>query len=1025
MGQCKCDSTLSSCFIIHELFFQTYASNVQYKFKSEEWGNLTILNTQAIGYVFKKTRIAFKGTQEEYIIAKTFFDDFIKKLKEYTKKEVSIVFVPGNHDCKIKKEDPIREILIGNVLKNKKCEDDVLDSIANVQESYFEFSCNYHKNYNIVYENKLNTTIEFQLNNNKIQFSLLNTAWISNRSKNELFMPINQLNINDTEIFNIAIFHHNFSWLEANNAREYKNIIEKNHDLILTGHEHTSTFEKRVNDKNSIEQFEGGVLQDSKEDHNSSFNFILINLDEKQIKLSKFNWENHIYKEIEESDWIDCFQKKTSFKHNLSKKFNNWLCDAGADYSHPRKRGEIVLSDIYIHPELEKLTKEKDEDLKLDYKDSKFLFNDKEILKKKFLIVGDEKSGKTSLIKMLYKNHHFNGYVPIYILGEKIKSYDFSTFLKLLKKEYIDQYSRETLEHFMQLDKNKKIIFIDDFDKSNLNTENKKIFLKIIAENFENIFLIGSDFFHLEGVLTKGSEEINKKYIKYKIEEFGHKLTYLLIDKWNTLGEENNFSKDDLSRKNDEAKKMIDFSINKKIVPSYPIFILTSLQTMEAGHSFDVGNSTRGYYYQYLITESIGKISSDHDEVDSHFNFLAELSFKIFNTKNMSLNYCELYTFHENFKKKYRVSPYFKKMANFENLKINLEKANILIDNNDRLEFKYKYIYYYFISKYFSENLEKDNIKDIVQQLIYSVYKEESANIIMFLTHHTKNNFIIDTLIKNAKNIFKDNSVVKFEDDISEINNLVEQINLKYEVSESSKETEKNKLNIYEKKDNLTRIKPPHEEIETEEDLSFASDLNLAFKTIDIIGNILKSYHTSLEGSIRLNLAEEAHLLGLRTMGLFFDILNNDIEIIQKKIEELIEKEKTKITSNFEKEKIARSFIFSFSSAISFFFIEKISTALSYNKLSETYKDFLEKHNYNTCKLTNLTMELEFQKELPINLIEDLMNDFQKNKLSEHLMKNIIIKHLYLVPVKYDEKQKICSLLNISSETQKKIAYKS
>lgn len=969
--------------------------------------------------------IAFKGTEKEYVIAKIFFDDFLKELKEYTKKEISIVFVPGNHDCKIKKDDAVRKILIDDVLKNKKCMNDVVNNISSVQKSYFDFSCDYHNNYNIISENKLNTTIEFQLENNKIKFNLLNTAWISNLNKNQLFMPIDLLNINNTKIFNIAVFHHDFNWLEPNNAREYKKIIEKNHDLILTGHEHTPNFEKRLNNENNIDQFHGGVLQDSNEKKNSSFNFILINLDEKKVKLSKFNWENHIYKEIEESDWMDCFQKKTIFEHNISNKFNKWLCDAGADYLHPRKRGDITLNDIYIHPELERLSKGKDEDLKLDYKDSKFLFDDKEILKKKFLIVGDEKSGKTSLIKMLYQTHHFNGYVPIYILGEKIKSYDFSNFLKLLKKEYTEQYSGDTLEHYMQLDRSKKILFIDDFDKSKLNTENKKNFLKLIDENFENIFLTGNNFFHLEGVMEKNSEEINKQYVKYRIEEFGHKLTYLLINKWNSLGQENTFSKEDLSRKNDEAKKMIDFSINKKIVPSFPIFILTSLQTMEAGHSFDVGNSTRGYYYQYLITESIGKISSDHDEVDSHFNFLAELAFEIYNTKNMTLNYSELYEFHEGFKKKYRVSPYFKKMANFETLKINLEKANILIDNNDKLEFKYKYIYYYFISKYFSTNLEENEIKKIVEKLIYNVYKEESANIIMFLTHHTKNNFIINTLIENAKKIFKENSVVKFQDDISEINNLVEQINLKYEVSESSKETEKNKLSIYEKKDNLTRVKPQYEEIEAEEDLSFASDLNLAFKTIDIIGNILKSYHTSLEGPIRLNLAEEAHLLGLRTMGLFFDMLNDDIEIIQKKIEELIEKEKVKITTDFEKEKIARNFIFDFSSAISFFFIEKISTALSYNKLSETYKDFLNKHNYNTCKLTNLIMELEFQKEIPINLIESLMNDFQKNKLSEHLMKNIIIKHLYLVPVKYDEKQKVCSLLNISSKIQKKIAYKS
>src|ERR1700752_3803142 len=56
--------------------------------------------------------IAFSGKKEEYALAKDFFSGLVNKIKEYTKVETHIGFIPGNHDCNFSDDQTIRDIVI-------------------------------------------------------------------------------------------------------------------------------------------------------------------------------------------------------------------------------------------------------------------------------------------------------------------------------------------------------------------------------------------------------------------------------------------------------------------------------------------------------------------------------------------------------------------------------------------------------------------------------------------------------------------------------------------------------------------------------------------------------------------------------------------------------------------------------------------------------------------------------------------------------------------------------------------------
>lgn len=110
----------------------------------------------------------------------------------------------------------------------------------------------------------------------------------------------------------------------------------------------------------------------------------------------------------------------------------------------------------------------------------------------------------------------------------------------------------------------KKLLIIDDFDKSKHNVKYKSILLKNINKHFHNIIITTNDMFQVEEFVYE-EEQINvfDDYKQFKIQEFGHLLRSNLIEKWNLLGQEIYVEESDLIRKTDNAKNIVDSIIGK------------------------------------------------------------------------------------------------------------------------------------------------------------------------------------------------------------------------------------------------------------------------------------------------------------------------------------------------------------------------------------------------------------------------------------------------------------------------------
>ncbi|KUO73385.1 MAG: hypothetical protein APF77_13770 [Clostridia bacterium BRH_c25] len=1007
--------------------------------------------------------IAYSGSNSEYEKAIEFFDYLKTNIDKDLAIEAKWIFVPGNHDCyHDDKKKKIRDIIVEEILNKMEIDESYIEKCCEVQQHYFNFE-DLFVGEGVIFSNRLLKIIEYKIGDFEVMFNCFNSSWLSQKHEeaSKLFYPLDlyssELNKYKSDI-TISVMHHPFYWQTQNNIKDMFMKLEDISDVIITGHEHIPTHKSIDDHKGNYKDYvEGGVLQDHDGRSISGFNVILVDFTNKLKRVKTYMWSHDIYKVTSDSDW---YSMKRS--HNLEKdtividdNFKKFLVDPGAPFSHPCKPN-LELHDFFIYPDLKKIR-----DISPENTSERIIRNEiislEEVStlnkeKNYYVIMGDEKSGKTSICKMLYLKYFIEEYIPLYIEGHIIKSPKIDDFISVIEKCFLYQYANLPIEKFRQLEKNKIVIIIDDFDEINLNPKYIRVLVENINKLYSNVIIIGSDMIQVEELIgERDNSKVNfEEYEQFLIREFGHLLRNMLVEKWNTIGKESTITECDLIHNNEQALNVINTIIGKNYVPSYPLFLLTILQTLETGKQIDFKESSYGYYYQYLITQALSKINIKNDEIDAYNNFIVELANHFFIEGKYEISSEEFIAFHRWFcTDAYEVSTTFKSFINFEELINDFIRVGILEESSFGYRFKYKYIYYYSIGKYISDNITDAGIQSRLKEMCMMLYNQEYANIIMFLIHHSKNPIILQEITANARTLFADNKPIKFEEDISIINKLLDQIPTyvldgKKSVSvarrEHLKEKDKRELENEEFNDNYKRKRKAdgieemaiatdvtdydYEEISQSEEISIISNLNSAFKTMEILGQILKNHWGSLRGNYRNEIGQEIYDLGLRSLDVFFKSLEQSLVPISEIFKSIIED----CGENFEKEeieKITRSMLFKICSDVSYTFIKKVASVVGYEKLSETFKNVLNNNNTVAVNMIDIAIKLDYFRNFPYDDIKRLKRELPGNKLPYILLQRMVINHLYMFETSYKNRQRICELLEIPIAAQLAIDYTS
>jgi hypothetical protein len=167
--------------------------------------------------------------------------------------------------------------------------------------------------------------------------------------------------------------------------------------------------------------------------------------------------------------------------------------------------------------------------------------------------------------------------------------------------------------------------------------------------------------------------------------------------------------------------------------------------------------------------------------------------------------------------------------------------------------------------------------------MVNEIYKEEFANILLFLTHLSQEDYIVNALLASANEVYKSNELARLETEIGPLNTLIsELLETKYLDGQEAKV-----------RNERLQAQDDIESSETEADETAAPviELNQALKTLQILGQMLKI--TVGVGGIehKYEVARVCNDLGLRTITGIMDLVLGSKEELLRVMYEMLRRQ--------------------------------------------------------------------------------------------------------------------------------------
>jgi predicted phosphodiesterase len=974
--------------------------------------------------------LAYSGKKEEY--EKAF--DLIASIDESIRKVSTIathefLLIPGNHDCDLSKDDKTRKSVTKSILSNQNDYDtEMLHQFLKVQDDFEIFKNAVFDSDSTDLDRRFYTTQAFNVSGRQVVFDLVNTSWLSKipEELGHLLGPPENIFKNRQEFddysLRIAVLHHPLHWLVPDASRTLRETLESQVDIILTGHEHIqSQYSRSEHGSTGADYIEGGVLQDSKNPDLSSFNIIEASLINRIYKVSEWIWDKKTYILKKESSPQPFKRSQNGSRKSFALTdsfYYNYLKNPGAQYSHPRK-DNILFDDLYTAPDFRKFNNR----MSLNSSSSRPISGTRafaEIETDNLVVIsGNEKVGKTSAIKHLYWKGYSAGIIPILLNGDAIDKSHVDSIQSVLKKAFADQYdSGKTFEDFKSLGREKRILFIDDFHQSALSVEGRSKVLRYLEVFFERVVVIGDDGLRIEQLSgDKRNRELFKGYSHFQIMEFGYLLREKLISRWILLGGEDALEDSDYNSELKQRTTVVSSILGKNVVPAYPLFILVILQQMEAGTATRTATGSYGYFYESLITDSLAAVLNQK-EVDTYYNLIAELAYRLYNDSTRNISRDQFKDFVSYYNKEYQLS------LNAKVVEQKLVESRILFHRGkESLRFQYKYVYYYFIARHAAHNLSELDRATLVNQCVKFIHTERSANIVIFLSYLSRDPSIIEALISGARANYLSTAPCDFDEHVKRIAKLQSSVP-QFILPDGDPEVRR--LAALEARDaSSPRTKETGELAHDEDDVVDFDEkmdeilaLNRAFKSMQVLGQVVRNFAGSLKANSKNSLADECVSLGLRSINYMFGLLQENIDDVVEYVKSRL-REKNENIADIEIEERAKLLIFFLCEASASGVTRRIATDIGSPDLTITYEELLKQNPTAAYAMVDLAIKMDHRADFPADEVIALGERLSTNVFAKAVLCELVVGHFYLFRVPEPIKQRVCEKLGIGIKQAK------
>jgi len=972
--------------------------------------------------------VASSGSSTEYDVA----SDFLKLLHGQLENivphdKIRVLTVPGNHDLTNSVLGEAGDTLANDVLQNGRELSDAkhtYDILLSGQNNYWKFDDDWTSSPAKTTEQKLFRRVDFSFDGLTLQFGLFNTAFLSrlHETQGRLWFPLESASgalprDSSADTFSVGIFHHPYGWLESNNAVKFRQLVEASYDFALNGHQHTPESYYANSLQSSQTWYSAGAALIGKDNTESGFAVIAIDTAQRIRRLTQFSWNGELYLAGEDTGprQLDTVLSRRGV--TLTEDFTGYLEDPESLIVHTQKK-HVMLQDVFETPRL------RGGESKAG-KPSVIISGGKiaDILRENetTFIFGDTLSGKTCLAKDIFRQlfRRDGSCIPVFLSGREIDSSKTSDIERWCSRAVRFQYRGISAPDYQVMPRDRRVAIVDDWHSLGLNEDAKRIIMKELCARHKHTILLCDSWYQaqeLASVFDKNDPLLPKNH--YVIMPLTAYQRSSMARRWLSLGRPDDLSDSDFIFQLDATEKYLDELNRSRLMPAYPLYVLSALQTIQAIRQSEPDFGAQGVLFDLLIGDKLTAMSADAPELDINRQFLAFVAHDIFAREAKGLTENRIKELKEAFLIRFAVP------VKLEPLLAMLVQHKVLRRSDGFLSFRHRYMYYYFVAEHFASALAKratqeatlTQLKSMAEYLAY----EEYAQVLMFVIYKTRSEDLIDELITASSKIFAGADPSDLDSDVRFANRL--DISRDDLALPPGSVVENRAARRIEMGDSSADSEPIvdseiRKRIAYSNDLDWGAKLQYAFKTTQMLGRVLRNFPGTLDAQQKKSLALHAYGASLRMLRDILKEAEKDQERLRTQLTEATnETDSLTATERFQ---LADARLSALITLCGYAIVRFLSTAVGSSKLEMTFDEIRdEAPDVPSILLIDLAIRLENFRTMPIETLVALDEKLSGNFIAHQILRMLVWQRLTYLPL--DDRRlrsSICQRFRISTSS--------
>ncbi len=934
--------------------------------------------------------VAFSGKSEQYALALNFFREIGAQLRAERDVPIHFAVVPGNHDCDFQKDSPVRQALIDSILRGNRADSQMIELCTGVQDAFFQFRDALEgKQAQATPQDRLWRVVSIPIGNEVITVEAINMAWLSklNETVGGLTFPWEDVApavVGSAAGMRIAIQHHPANWMSQQTYRPYRAFLKQRSHLVITGHEHVPNVGLTIDTEAASTTFaECGPLQEGKSLEASSFLLLTIDTAEERLTARSFSFNGERYAQAQDEPWehAGALTLSADAPFVLRPAFERLLNDPGAPIRGADGR-DIELVDFFVYPDMTDLAAEGKPGT-VNLYSSRELGN-LEFMQSGAFLVGEAKSGRTSLLRQLYLRYREAGLLPVIISGADLKHTQLDSLQRVVRVAYEAQYETEFL-HYDQASRTEKVILVDNFQLTTVRSQKHRQTLLKNLRALAGATLVVCD----RGIPIEETHFSDGSMRRFGIQPLGFRARHDLIMRWHGFSDPN-LSEAEFLVRCDDSERVVNHVMTRKVIPASPLYLVTLLQSLTVHRGTELIDSSLGHYYHYLITEAFRGAKAPMEKFNAHFDFCSHLAWAFHQKGSDEMSEVNFRQFVAEYSKVWT------RVDAQERLDF-LLNAMILERRGSSVAFRYPYVHYYLKGRYLASQLEDSAVRAYIEQACAQLYVRDNANTVLFLAHHAHDDFFIRSIQRSLDGLFGDLEAVSFDGDVRDMTALVTDAPKLIFEGGSPKH---HRAEVTEMQDDMDDGEDGLMEAPEDGDkVSFQALTTMLFKTTEVLGLILKAQYSRLKHERKQELLESVFNGSMRGLRAVYKGLIEEPELLQRGARQL-----STDTSKDERGKRMERIIAFIIEVLSFAYVMHASDCARSPDLAEDVAAVARRSSKTSFELIEIAICLDSGEALPRAELREMQKKVKDNLVASRLLTFVVLYRLYMFETSEEDK---------------------